>query len=139
MLLIAALLALSPGELTGFWHSEPDLSDGYGTCWFFWEDGRYVHLESLQEGVVHIGDWYVEDGRLVLAAYDAVGLDGSPLSVEYSEYSPEVSMVSGKEARMYVDGEVLYRISDDPEVEIYSLVPTWGMASDERDAFSTYD
>jgi len=139
MLLIAALLAVVPGEITGFWHSEPDLSDGYGSCWFFWDDGRYAHLESLEEGVVYIGDWYVEEGRLVLAAYDAMGLDGNPLSVEYAEYSPDISLAQGKEGRMDMDGEVLYRISDDPEVEIYSLVPTWGMNYDERDVFSTYD
>ena len=139
MLLLAALLTVVPGEITGFWNSEPDLSHGYGSCWFFWEDGRYAHLESLEEGLVYIGDWYMEDGELILATYDAVGLDGDPLSVEYAEYSPNISPLPGEEARMDMDGEVLYRISDDPEVEIYSLVPTWGMNYDERDVFSTYD
>ena len=139
MLLIAVLIAIAPAEMTGFWHSEPDLSQGYQSCYFFWEHGEYAYLESIQEGVVYMGDWYLEGDDLVLIEYDAMMLDGTPLDVDYSEEAFPVSMERGEKAMITFDGDTFYQLSDDPDGEILSLVPTWGMSYDERDAFSTYD
>lgn len=139
MLFLAALLAISPAELEGFWHSEPDLSGGYGSCYFFWEDGGYAFVRSVNEGIVYRGSWRLTSGRLVLSRSGAMRLDGSPVDMGTREISMVLTEPRGKTGRIFLDGDYFYRLAEDPEPEIYAVIPTWGMTSDESNAFSTYD
>lgn len=139
MLILAVMIAITPGELEGFWHSEPDLSDGYGSCYFFWEDGGYAFLRSLNEGIVYTGSWELTSGNLVLRRSGARRLDGTPVDMGMREISMALTEPRGKPGRIFLDGDVFYQLASEPEQEIYSVIPTWGMTSDESSAFSTYD
>ncbi|OPL18190.1 MAG: hypothetical protein AVO35_06705 [Candidatus Aegiribacteria sp. MLS_C] len=139
MLFLAALLAMTPAELEGFWNSEPDVSDGYGSCYFFWETGEYAFLRSINEGIVYTGEWYSTADELVLNRREAVRLDGSPVDMGMREISMVLTETGGKNGRIFLDGDAFYRLGDDPDLEILSLMPAWGMSPGERDAFSTYD
>jgi hypothetical protein len=140
MLVLAVLIAITPGDLNGFWHSEPDLDGGYESCYFFWEDtGAYAHIESPEDGVVFLGDYYMMDDELILEQYDAVLLDGTPFNVNLREISLRLAVPEGKPGRISLDGEYFYLLGDDPDLEILCLMPTFGMSESESDAFSTYD
>lgn len=49
MLIFTVLAAISSLNLTGFWHSEPHMAEGYKSCYFFWDTGEYAFLESIEE------------------------------------------------------------------------------------------
>jgi len=139
MVLLSLILVLSSVDMEGFWHSEPDLSEGYASCYFFWENGECAYMESLEEGMLHMGGWVIDGDQLVLFRDGAITLDGIAMGVAFEEHALDFSLHSGKTPTMVVEGEMYYRLSSVPDAEIYSLVPTWGMTTRERDAFSTYD
>lgn len=140
MMSLLLVLVVAGGNLTGFWHSEPDLSEGYGTCYFFWEDGSYGYLPSIEEGAVYIGEWSATEDGMLLVRTDGILLDGSHyVNVMREEREVSMSLPSCKTDRMLLDGAVYWRLERDPDTAILSLMPTWGMSDSERDAFSTYD
>ncbi len=139
MLLILLLTGLSTVNIVGFWNSQPNLDEGYGSCYFFWDSGEYAHLESLEQGIVQLGDWHLDGDYLVLDRTDAIRLDGSHVNMGEREMTLRLTAPSCKSGRMLLDGESFYRLGEDPDLEIISLVPTFGMSPGERDAFSTYD
>jgi hypothetical protein len=139
MLILAVLISIAPGDLTGFWHSEPDLSEGYGSCYFFWPTGEYAYLRSLEEGTLYLGDWFITSDELVLNRCDAVTLSGIPMNMRYLEITLALSIPGGKGGRIILDGESFYLINRDPSEAIIALSPTYGMSESEADAFSSYD
>lgn len=139
MLILAVLVALTPADLTGFWHSEQDMDGGFGSCYFFWESGEYAHLRSVNEGILYLGDWYMTSDELVLNRWDAMGLDGAPINMGIREITLTLTVPAGKAGRIFLDGDSFYLLDSDPDRAILSLVPTWRMSSDESEAFSTYD
>lgn len=139
MLLLAVLIAIAPGDLTGFWNSEPDLDDGYGSCYFFWESGEYAYLRSVNEGIVYIGDWHLASDELVLSRRDAILIDGTPVNMGPREISLTLTVPRGKAGCVLLDGDLFYLLGADPDEAVISLVPTWGMTAAESEAFSTYD
>ena len=137
--LMMVLVAVSPAELPGFWHSEPDLDNGYETCYFFWENGDYACLESIEDGTLYTGRWYLTRDVLTLELLDAMRMDGTAVSVQAEEIPLTLEAPGGKPGRISLDGEMFYLVSGDPDNAIISLVPTYGMSASESDAFSTYD
>ncbi len=123
-------------DLTGFWHSQPDLSQGYQSCYFFWDTGEYAFLESMKQGTVYTGSWVLNGDELILSLSDAVLLDGISVNIRLSE---TVVSFSTSGSKIYLDGECFFLLDRDPQSAILSLVPTWGMTGSERDAFNTYD
>ncbi len=139
MLLLAVLFAFTPGDLTGFWNSEPDLDDGYGSCYFFWESGEYAYLRSVNEGILYMGDWFLTSDELSLNRRDAIRMDGMPVNMGIREISLTLTVPVGKTGCIFLDGDIFYLLGMDPDEAIISLVPTWGMTASESEAFSTYD
>lgn len=139
MILLAVLVALTPGDLTGFWHSESDLSDGYESCYFFWDTGEYACLESIEQGILYLGDWYLAMDELVLNRTDAIGLDGLPINISTGETILSIEVPRGKSGRIVLDGVCFYLLDRNPDQAIISLVPTYHMTATESEAFSTYD
>ncbi len=139
MLIIVLITAIVPGNLAGFWHSEHDLSEGYRTCCFLWDTGEFAYLESIEDGTIYMGNWYISDNELVLDINSAIGLDGSPVSCEHAETKLALSVPGGKSGRIVLDGKSFYLLNRDPQEAIISLVPTFGMTNSERSTFSTYD
>ena len=139
MIILAVLIALAPADLTGFWHSEQDLEDGFGSCYFFWDSGGYAYLRSVNEGILYLGDWRMTSDELVLNRRDAMGLDGSPINMGIREITLTLTVPGGKTGLIFLDGDSFYLLNTDTDRAILDLVPTWGMSSDESEAFSTYD
>jgi len=139
MFFFTVLAAISSFNLTGFWHSEPDLSEGYESCYFFWDTGEYAFLESLEDGTVFMGNWFLRGNELVLDMSDAMTVGGIPVNVRLSEITLDFSATGNKNHRIALDGEYFFLLESDPQSAIISLVPTWGMTDSESDAFSTYD
>jgi len=61
------MVLMSWFDLTGFWHSQPDLSQGYQSCYFFWDNGEYAFLESMKQGTVYTGSWFLNGDELTLS------------------------------------------------------------------------
>ncbi len=139
MIVFSLLIATSSFNLTGFWHSEPDLSEGYESCYFFWDTGEYAFFESMEQGYVYTGNWLLKGDELVLKLTDAVTVSGYSVNIRLSETVVDLSSSAGISHRIFLDGEYYYLLDRDPQSAIISLVPTWGMTGSERDAFSTYD
>ena len=139
MLIFSILAVISSFNLTGFWHSEPDLSEGYESCYFFWDTGEYAFMESIKEDKVYTGTWFFEGDELVLNLLDAVTLGGLSINIRLAETVHDFSHSEGKSTQISIDGEYFYLIDRDPQSAIISLVPTWDMTGSERSAFSTYD
>lgn len=139
MFILAVLVAITPGNLTGFWHSEPDLSEGYESCYFFWDTGEFAYMKSIAEGTLYMGDWTVTVDELVLNIRDATTLGGIPMNMELHEITLEIINPPGKTACIFLDGESFYLLNTDPLEAIISLVPTYGMTGSEMEAFSTCD
>ena len=139
MLILAVLVAITPGDLTGFWHSEPDLSEGYESCYFFWDTGEFAYMMSLEEGTLYMGDWIVNGDELVLNIWDATTIGGIPMGIRSFEIALELSASFSKIGCILLDGESFYLLNRDPLEAIISLVPTYGMTGSELEAFSTYD
>lgn len=127
---------MSSFNLTGFWHSEPDLSGGYRSCYFFWDTGEYAFLESMKQSTVYTGSWILKDDELILSLSDAFLLDGTGVNIRLSEMVMDFSP-SGR--KIFLDGRCFFLLNRDPQSAILSLVPAWGMTGSERDAFYTYD
>jgi hypothetical protein len=139
MIILVVLISLTPGDMAGFWHSEQDLDDGYGSCYFFWESGEYAYLSSIDEGTIYMGDWYMTSKQLVLNMWDAILLDGTAVNIRFTEIPLRYIVPEGTEDLILLDGESFFRLDTDPDAAILALMPTWGMSESERDAFSTYD
>lgn len=138
-ILLMVLLSVSPGELPGFWHSEPNLDNGYESCYFFWENGDYAYLESIEDGTLYTGRWYLTRDVLTLEVLDAMLMDGTAVSVQSEEIPLILEAPGGKTGRISLDEEMFYLIGRNPDNEIISLVPKYGMSPSESEAFSTYD
>jgi len=139
MLLLAVLAAITPGGLTGFWHSEPNLTEGYKSCYFFWNTGEYAYLRSIEEGTLYMGDWFITGDELVLNIRDAMTLGGISMGIYSYEIILDLSDPGGIIPRIILDGESFYLLNRDPLEAVISLVPTYGMTSSEIEAFFTYD
>ncbi|MCK4806285.1 MAG: hypothetical protein KAT09_01490 [Candidatus Aegiribacteria sp.] len=139
MFVLILIVAISPDNLTGFWHSEPGLSEGYESCYFFWDTGEFAYLMSIEEGTLYMGDWFIKSDELVLNIWDAMTIGGIPMGIESYEIILEISDPGGIIPRIVLDGEPFYLLNRDPLEAIISLVPTYGMTSSEIEAFSTYD
>jgi|GEM_PF-3164874 len=139
MLILMLIMTIAPGELTGFWHSEPSLSDGYETCYFFWDTGEYAYLESIDDGVVNLGFWRIGEDALLLERNEAIRMNGTPVKTGIERTALRLLPAGGEEECIILGGESFYRLGRDPQQEIMSLVPTWGMSASESEAFSTYD
>jgi len=139
MLAIILCLTITPGELTGFWHSEPSLSHGYQSCYFLWDTGEYAYLESIDKGVVELGSWYLAEDALAFLTDEAIRLNGAPVKIKSMRTALRLVPAGGEENCIILGGESYYRLGEDPLQEFISLVPTWGMSADESEAFSTYD
>ncbi len=139
MLILAVLVAIAPGDLTGFWHSEPDLSEGYKSCYFFWDTGEYAYMRSIEQGTLYMGSWIITNDELVLHMWDAMTIGGIPMGIRSIETTFELSSLCGISKLIILNGEPFYLLNRDPSVAILSLVPTYGMTDSEIEAFSTYD
>jgi len=139
MIVLIAVLAIAPCDLAGFWNSEPDLDEGYGSCYFFWENGEYAYLRSLGEGILYTGEWSITGDRMVLNRWEAMRLDGTPVNMGVREISLVLTEPRGKTGRILLDGDAFYRLGTDPDTEIISLMPAYGMSQSEQEAFSAYD
>ena len=139
MFILAVLVAITPGDLTGFWHAEPDLSEGYGSCYFFWDTGDLAYMMSLEQGTLYMGDWSINDDLLVLNIWNATTIGGIPMGIESFEITLELSGPLTRIGCIFLDGESFYLLNTDPLEAIISLVPTYGMTGSEMEAFSTYD
>lgn len=133
MLMFTLLVAISSFNLTGFWHSSPDLSEGYESCYFFWDTGEYAYMESREHGSVLIGNWSLENDKLLLDLLDAVSVEGMPLNIRLNEFVLDLhtsTLIS--RPIISLDGEYFFLVERDPQSAIKSLVPTWGMTASER-------
>lgn len=139
MLIVTILVALSSFNLTGFWHSEPDLSEGFKRCYFFWDTGEYAFLESIEEGTVYLGNWFLRGDELVLDLSDAITVGGRAVNVRLAEIALDLYITGIVSRLILLDGEYFFLLERNPQSAILSLVPTWGMTDSERDYFSTYD
>ncbi len=139
MLIFSLLAVISSFNLTGFWHSEPDLSEGYESCYFFWDTGEYAFLASIEEGILFTGNWFLKGDELVLDLSDAITVGGRAANTRLAEIVIDFSTSSNKSGQISLDGESFFLLDRDPQSAIISLVPTWGMTSSERNAFSEYD
>jgi len=139
MLFLMIVIGIAPSDLTGFWHSQPDLSEGYESCYFFWDSGEFAHLQSIEEGILYTGDWLIEGDELILVTWDAMRLDGTFLDFSYIETVHDISLYRAKKCRILLDDEFFFLADMNPSEAVISLVPTYGMSNSERDAFSTYD
>ena len=137
MLTFTVLIAISSFNLTGFWHSEPDLSEGYKSCYFFWDTGEYAFLESIEEGYVYMGNWFLRGDELVLDLSDAISVGGMPLNVRLAEIALDLHSTRIVSRLISLDGEYFFLLERNPQSAILSLVPTWGMTDSERNAFSS--
>ncbi|MCK5841360.1 MAG: hypothetical protein KAH31_04280 [Candidatus Sabulitectum sp.] len=136
MLIFTLLVAISSFNLTGFWHSTPDLSEGYKSCYFFWDTGEYAFLESIEEDYVYMGSWFLRDDELVLDLSDAISVGGMPLNVRLAEIVLDLYSTRIVSRLISLDGEYFFLLERNPQSAILSLVPTWGMTDSERNAFS---
>ncbi len=139
MLIFSVLAVISSFNLTGFWHSEPDLSQGYESCYFFWDTGEYAFLESIEHGTVFTGNWFLKGDELVLDLSDAITVGGMAVNIRLAEIVVDFSTTSNKSSQISLDGEYFFLLDRNPQSAIISLVPTWGMTDSERNAFSSYD
>lgn len=130
------MVVISWLNLTGFWHSQPDLSQGYQSCYFFWDTGEYAYMESIKQGIVYTGNWVLNGSELTLSLCDAALVDGRSVNIRLSETVVDFSP-SG--CKIFIDGECFFLLERDPQSAIVSLVPTWGMTASEREAFSSCD
>ncbi|MCK5132479.1 MAG: hypothetical protein KAR40_10070 [Candidatus Sabulitectum sp.] len=137
MLAFTVLIAISSFNLTGFWHSEPDLSEGYKSCYFFWDTGEYAFLESIEEGYVYMGNWFLRGDELVLDLSDAISVGGMPLNVRLAEIALDLHSTRFVSRLISLDGEYFFLLERNPQSAILSLVPTWGMTDSERNAISS--
>ncbi|NOQ23111.1 MAG: hypothetical protein GQ565_10760 [Candidatus Aegiribacteria sp.] len=137
MLTFTVLIAISSFNLTGFWHSEPDLSEGYKSCYFFWDTGEYAFLESIEEGYVYMGNWFLRGDELVLDLSDAISVGGMPLNVRLAEIALDLHSTRIVSRLISLDGEYFFLLERNPQSAILSLVPTWGMTDSERNAISS--
>ena len=139
MFVLILIVAISSGNLSGFWHSEPNLTEGYKSCYFFWDTGEYAYLRSIEEGTLYMGDWIITNDELVLNMWDAMTIGGIPMGIKSYEITLDLSDPGGIIPRIILDGESFYLLNRDPLEAVISLVPTYGMTSSEIEAFSTYD
>ena len=139
MIIMMVIIALTPGDMTGFWHSEQDLDDGYEICYFFWENGEYAYLESIEDGMLYTGIWELSGEQLILDLQNAMLLDGRSVNIRLQETTMTIHVPGGKMGRMLLDGQAFYLLDRDPDMAILSLMPTYGMSESQADAFSTYD
>ncbi len=139
MLILTLIIAVTTGNLTGFWHSEPDLSKGYESCYFFWDTGEFAYLRSIDEGTLYMGDWVITGDELVLNIWDAMTLDGIPMGIYSTETALELIIPAFTSRLMMLNGESFYLLDRNPLNAILSLVPAYGMTGSERETFSTYD
>ena len=139
MLILALIMTITPGDLTGFWHSEPDLSHGYETCYFLWDTGEFAFVRSIEEGTVFLGTWLCTDEALILDGSNAIGFDGRPVKAKAERIALRLIPAGGEDAMINLGGEPFYLLDTDPMQAIISLIPTYGMTDSESDAFSTYD
>ena len=137
MLIFTLLVAISSFNLTGFWHSTPDLSEGYKSCYFFWDTGEYAFLESIEEGNVYMGNWSLRGDELVLDLNDAITLGGRAVNVRLAEIELDLYSTVIVSRLISLDGEYFFLLERNPQSAILSLVPTWGMTYSEITALST--
>ncbi|MCD4701909.1 MAG: hypothetical protein K8S24_08655 [Candidatus Aegiribacteria sp.] len=139
MFVLVLIVAITSDNLSGFWHSEPDLSEGYKSCYFFWDTGEYAYMRSIEEGTLYMGDWFIANDELVLHMWDAMNIGGSSMGIRSTKTTLELSTICGISRLIILSKRPFYLLNRDPSVAIISLVPTYGMTSSEIEAFSTYD
>ncbi len=125
MFVLILIAAISPGNLTGFWHSEPDLSEGYKSCYFFWDTGEYAYMLSIEQGTLYMGDWIITNDELVLQMLNAMTIGGIWMGIRSTETTLELSTICDLSRLIILDGEPFYLLNRDPSVAIISLVPTY--------------
>lgn len=136
MLIFTVLAVISSFNLTGFWHSNPDLSEGYKSCYFFWDTGEYAFLESIEEGTVYMGNWSLRGDELVLDLSDAITVGGRAVNIRLAEILLDLFRTDFASRQISLDGEYFFLVERDPQSAILSLVPTWGMTDSERNDFN---
>ena len=136
-MIFAVLTVLSSFNLTGFWHSTPNLSEGYKSCYFFWDTGEYAYLKSIEHGTVYTGYWSLRDDELILDLSDAITMDGMCVNIRLAEIVLNLFSIDSVNRLISLDGEYFFLLGRNPGSAILSLLPTSGMTDSERNAFSS--